>query len=715
MESESSAKCNTADVNTFPKCGNNGVASDNLVWDSFDSNRSSISCLIPSPRVASVSVRNISIAAPWRSLESFSIRNFKINMKANVELRDGEFMRVLHIIEDTRTSEVSLRGWKFCRTKDMNGLLDRKLNELCWILHVDENDKRNPEVQGMESVLVSDVVKRRHIRMTNRPYPQLSWKEDPKEETKDVVANERGLVCRFKYICYYVDARAREQNDWSEKCLLRIRADECDPTNVMADEELRHNWRGDTIKGGACKGLVPGEVAFLRNERQHRNDCERLDTRKRQHSSLSTRGPQHPSEPRRGSAASLISELDLAQAPGCVIDDDLQEIDPPLLMNKVSDMLKLQPSQKLVGSATTPCADRNLSVKDRYRSFFREDKPDQLEFQEICRPEFLHAAKRRKTSSQTSANNLIDLTHDEPKQEAELCSLFDMARSGHSNGTGRHVRSSRYASPEVVEVRAQVDTSCKLGTIRREYQGQVTSTYLPNHSNSLKGSPNSKLVISKLSKANSPRVMTNHPVKKWDEKSSPWVPRATGSRPRPPPVSQDYTRLSSVVGQRYTFGDCFCGAGGTSRGAVDAGLRVEWGFDFDDSACKSYGLNYIAADVYNFDAHKFSRLTDKDYKVDICHLSPPCQVFSSAHTTPGKDDEKNTASQFAIPALLDQAKPRVVTLEQTAGLPRQHGLFFNAVVNMFTTRGFSIRWRLIECADYGIPQRRRRLFMIASW
>lgn len=82
----------------------------------------------------------------------------------------------------------------------MNGMLDRKLNKVCWILHVDGNDEIHPEVQGIESVLVTDVVKKRRIWMINRPYPQISWQEDP-IETMDIFANERGLLCRFKYVC----------------------------------------------------------------------------------------------------------------------------------------------------------------------------------------------------------------------------------------------------------------------------------------------------------------------------------------------------------------------------------------------------------------------------------------------------------------------------------------------------------------------------------
>lgn len=151
-----------------------------------------------------------------------------------------------------------------------------------------------------------------------------------------------------------------------------------------------------------------------------------------------------------------------------------------------------------------------------------------------------------------------------------------------------------------------------------------------------------------------------------------------------------------------------------SRGAVSAGLRIKWGFDFNTSACQAYALNFLRTPIYNVWANQFSGASG-DHKVDICHLSPPCQFFSDAHTVQGKDDDMNTASLFAIFNLLDKAKPRIVTLEQTSGLIRRHAIFFNAVINMFTSRGFSVRWKVMTCADFGLPQRRTRLFIMASW
>lgn len=653
--------------------------------------------------IKSLPIRNVPIAAPLRLLDKFTINNIKVHAKSNLELCGGDFMRVVHVIQDMKTSEVSLRGWIFQRTKLMNGLLEPKLNEVCWILHVDENDTRAPGVQGMQTFPVSKVLRRRRIRMTNRPFPELSWREDP-IDALDVITNERVLICRFKYVCYYSDARARERNDWCEKVLQRLRADECDPTCGTPDEELRQSWRGDTIKGGACKTLVPEEVEFLLNERQHRNVGESLKTRKRRRSSLLPYDhAQSQSETRRGSVASLITEDDLAQGPEIAMDDDIQEIDPP---SQVYDRLSLQPSPRRAGAPIMRNIDQSPTV---------QSCPRFLYLKEGSKPEFVHVAKRPKTKMQsrhTSKITFVDLTLDEPTNEGELCSLFDTAAPEHIKRADSQVRSSRYASPEVMEIRAQIDTSCKLGTMRREFQGQITSKYLPNPSNPLKASENSKSVISNLTKASSPFAMAKLPVMKSERQRSPL---AANPRPRQTPVSRDESRLASVIGQRYSFGDCFSGAGGTSRGAVDAGLRVEWGFDFNIRACQSYALNYVGAKVYNIDAHRFIGLTDIDHKVDICHLSPPCQYFSDAHTVSGKNDDANIASLFAVHELLNKAKPRVVTLEQTAGLVRRHRVFFNAVVLMFTSRGFSVRWRVLDCANYGLPQHRQRLFMIASW
>lgn len=178
---------------------------------------------------------------------------------------------------------------------------------------------------------------------------------------------------------------------------------------------------------------------------------------------------------------------------------------------------------------------------------------------------------------------------------------------------------------------------------------------------------------------------------------------------------QSASSIQQLNGQRYTFGDAFCGAGGMSRGAKGAGLRVVWGVDFDPAAIDSYSKNFFEAKCEAAPADVFAMSIDGDYLVDILHLSPPCQPFSPIHTREGKDDEMNSSSLFAVGELLRKTKPRIATLENTFGLVERWEPWLNALVRVFTALGFSVRWRVLDLAAYGVPQARRRLILIASW
>lgn len=169
--------------------------------------------------------------------------------------------------------------------------------------------------------------------------------------------------------------------------------------------------------------------------------------------------------------------------------------------------------------------------------------------------------------------------------------------------------------------------------------------------------------------------------------------------------------------RRYTFGDGFCGAGGASRGAYGAGMRVEWGFDHDPQAIATYHANFPHARCEGIAANDFVTAINEEYKIDVLHLSPPCQTFSPAHTRPGPNDERNEASFLATEELIKKTRPRIVTLEETSGLTRtlDNLEWFNAMIQIFTNLGFSVRWKVFNLLEFGLPQPRRRLFLFASW
>ncbi len=171
-------------------------------------------------------------------------------------------------------------------------------------------------------------------------------------------------------------------------------------------------------------------------------------------------------------------------------------------------------------------------------------------------------------------------------------------------------------------------------------------------------------------------------------------------------------KISSV----YTFGDAFCGAGGASRGAAMANLMVRWGFDSSFNAYEAYKLNFPRAALL-LAATDFITHNGISSKVDVLHLSPPCQAFSQANTTPNLYKDKiNIAASMTIGEILSVARPRIVLLEQTPGIMvyKKNQEHCDEVIRQFTRLGFSIRWRVLKFAEYGLPQERARLMIIAS-
>ncbi|KAK1485227.1 C-5 cytosine-specific DNA methylase [Colletotrichum cuscutae] len=168
--------------------------------------------------------------------------------------------------------------------------------------------------------------------------------------------------------------------------------------------------------------------------------------------------------------------------------------------------------------------------------------------------------------------------------------------------------------------------------------------------------------------------------------------------------------------QKYTVFDSFCGAGGFSRGAERAGMKVQHAVDSWDRACNTYRQNFPDTNLFEMTVDEFI-LHQKDVpmRVDVLHLSPPCQTWSPAHTVAGQNDEANIASLFACRSLVEKVRPRLFTLEQTFGiLQPAYSPFFNTLLMGFTEFGYSVTWKLVHLQTWGLPQVRKRLIMIGA-
>ncbi|KAF6232017.1 hypothetical protein HO173_009854 [Letharia columbiana] len=166
----------------------------------------------------------------------------------------------------------------------------------------------------------------------------------------------------------------------------------------------------------------------------------------------------------------------------------------------------------------------------------------------------------------------------------------------------------------------------------------------------------------------------------------------------------------------YTFADAFCGAGGMSIGARDAGLRIEWAFDKDRDAINTYSLNHGNGTCKKMSAESFLE-SENAYgtsKVDILHLSPPCQGFTLACRGSPRNGERDNECMTYVGKIVGKVGPRIVTFEQVGAVLSKHREFFTTMVHDLTSIGYNVSWRIIQCVDFGLPQRRKRLFMIAS-
>ncbi|KAH9826696.1 S-adenosyl-L-methionine-dependent methyltransferase [Teratosphaeria destructans] len=165
----------------------------------------------------------------------------------------------------------------------------------------------------------------------------------------------------------------------------------------------------------------------------------------------------------------------------------------------------------------------------------------------------------------------------------------------------------------------------------------------------------------------------------------------------------------------YIYGDICAGAGGMASGAKQAGLQLKFLLDYWPDACKTLGLNFPDSKVMHMDIHNFCTSPRRSYRVDVLHISFPCQPHSPAHTINGSRDDENIATGYSVLPIFNICKPRVATFEQTPGIQeRGGGRHFRALIHQITAAGYSVAWRKINMAEYGNPQPRRRLIIIAA-
>ncbi|MHA7136605.1 DNA cytosine methyltransferase [Rossellomorea arthrocnemi] len=173
-----------------------------------------------------------------------------------------------------------------------------------------------------------------------------------------------------------------------------------------------------------------------------------------------------------------------------------------------------------------------------------------------------------------------------------------------------------------------------------------------------------------------------------------------------------------IMKDSYTVLDLFSGAGGLSKGFMDAGFNVVLGVDFDDAALKTFKANHGHAEAMKLDLFNHSNVNKlkefldiKDIKLDVLVGGPPCQGFSLA----GKREELDERNLLysAMVKTAELLKPKVVVLENVPGLLTLYkGKAKQQIINDFKSLGYKMDVQVLYAPNYGVPQIRKRAFFV---
>ncbi len=172
---------------------------------------------------------------------------------------------------------------------------------------------------------------------------------------------------------------------------------------------------------------------------------------------------------------------------------------------------------------------------------------------------------------------------------------------------------------------------------------------------------------------------------------------------------------------RLSVADLFSGAGGLSAGFRAAGYETVFALDKDEDSCVTYERNFGLAPVHaSITDFEPSDLAGKLKDVDVIVGGPSCQTFSTQgrrFTWADPTDERTKLWRHML-ALVDEVRPRAFLLENVPGLSHK-GLAYEKdgraegeIVTHFAALGYTLRASILLAADFGVPQLRRRLFVV---
>ncbi len=166
---------------------------------------------------------------------------------------------------------------------------------------------------------------------------------------------------------------------------------------------------------------------------------------------------------------------------------------------------------------------------------------------------------------------------------------------------------------------------------------------------------------------------------------------------------------------KLTFIDLFSGAGGLLRGFIDAEYSPAFSVEIWDPAIETHKRNYPDVPIVAKDIRKITNEEIKQYKdkIDVIVGGPPCQGFSTIGKRLVQDPRNELVFEFI--RFVDIIQPKVFLMENVRGLlSSDGGRIKEAIENEFSKIGYNVISRVLNAADFGVPQFRNRVFFLGT-
>lgn len=175
-----------------------------------------------------------------------------------------------------------------------------------------------------------------------------------------------------------------------------------------------------------------------------------------------------------------------------------------------------------------------------------------------------------------------------------------------------------------------------------------------------------------------------------------------------PPKANDITHATAL--------DIFAGCGGLTVGLKRAGFKLLGAVEIDPAAFSTYKSNHPEVHALKQDIRTVTGkalMTLAGGRVDLLAGCPPCQGFCSLRqAAKGRDPRNGLVRDMA--RLVAELRPRAIMMENIPGLVDRGKHLFGQVLRQLRALGYELEWGILQAADYGVPQFRRRLVLLGG-